>query len=100
MPDSPFLPSPQSDPAPQPPPLENEPEDRRLIRPWHLALIGLLVGYPLSVGPTIWLSRTLDPNQQHVEVLMWTFAPLEYLYRTVTPVRIFYDWYLPLFGVK
>ena len=91
---------PPSDPLPETPRLESEPEERRRIRPWHLAAMGMLVGYPLSVGPAIWLSRTLDPRQEHILVLMWIFAPLEFLHRTVEPVRAFYDWYLSFFGVK
>lgn len=98
MSDVPTPSSPFSDPVPEPSRLESEPEERRWIRPWHLALVGVLVGYPLSVGPVLWLSRTLDPNQDHIIFLMWIFAPLEFLHRTVSPVHAFYDWYLSFFG--
>ena len=100
MSDLPSPSSPSSDPAAQPSRLENEPEKRPLFRPWLLAVVGLFVGYPFSVGPAIWLSRMLDPDQKHVLVLMWIFAPLEFLHRTVAPIRAFYDWYLSFFGVR
>ncbi len=100
MSDLPSPASPSSDPVRKPSRPESEPEERRYLRPWPLALTGLLVGYPLSVGPAVWLSKTLGSGQEITLVLMRIYAPLEYLHRNVPPVHSFYDWYLPFFGVK
>ena len=82
------------------PPLDSEPEERRSIRPWHLALIGLVAGYPLSVGPVAWICETLDPARQYTGFIRIAYQPLTFLYDRLLPVRVFYDWYLGLFGVR
>ena len=97
MSDSPIPSPPAGDLDPEPARLEREPEERWSIRPWHWAMTGILVGYPLSVGPVVWLSRTFDPGHSWDRYLVWIYSPLEYLHRNVSVVNSFYDWYLPLF---
>lgn len=82
------------------PTLDSEPEERRSIRPWHLALIGLVSGYPLSVGPVAWICEILDPARQYTGFIRIAYEPVKFLYDRMPPVRLFYDWYLGLFGVR
>ncbi len=86
-------------PIPEQPPLDSEPEERRWIRPWQLAVVGILVGYPLSVGPVAWICQWLDPTGQHTGYVQVAYLPIRFLYERLAPVRAFYGWYLDLFGV-
>lgn len=86
-------------PSPDLPPLDSEPVERRLVRPWQLAVIGVFVGYPLSVGPVAWICLILDPTKQYIGYVQAAYVPIKFLYETLPPVRAFYNWYLGLFGV-
>lgn len=90
----------ETPPTPDQPQLDSEPEERRLLRPWHLALTGGLVGYPLSVAPVAWICRMIDPTMQFTAWLRLVYAPIKALYEAIPFVREFYDWYFSLFGVK
>lgn len=83
-----------------PPPLEAEPETPPFLRPWFVALLGGFVGYPLSVAPVAWVCQKVDPAGTWTEYVRMGYLPLKFLYDTVPPVRLFYDWYLGLFGVR
>ena len=68
---------------------------------WGIALmiVAFLVGYPLSVGPIVFLDSKypalIDPIEPALEVI---YAPIGYLYEKSELLRDFYDWYLPLWG--
>ncbi len=83
-----------------PPQLEAEPELPSFLRPWFIALLGAFVGYPLSVAPVAWVCQKVDPNGTWTEYIRMGYLPLKFLYDTLPPVRLFYDWYLGLFGVR
>ena len=85
--------------APERPPLDSEPDDRSLIRPWHLAVAGILISYPLSVGPVAWMCRWLDPMQQHTGFVQVIYFPIKLLFDRLPLVRTFYKWYFRLFGL-
>lgn len=57
--------------------------------------VSLLLLYALSVGPALKLCDSKPPAALQV-----CYAPLEYLYRHVSVVEKFYDWYLKLWGVE
>jgi hypothetical protein len=73
---------------------------RSPLRWWiALAVCLFLVGYPLSVGPIVFLDdkfpKMIDPLEPALEA---AYAPLGYLYENSQVVRDFYDWYLPWWG--
>jgi len=80
-------------------PLTSEPEVRSLARPWLLALVGALVGYPLSPAPVIWALQKVGWTAVAAksELFYW---PVVVVYRNVPMVRAFYDWQFDLLGVR
>jgi hypothetical protein len=81
--------SPASDAAPV------EPEPRRAgagLALWLTLL--LLVAYPLSVGPAVWLAERNVVPKKAVEVV---YAPLEALAEHSQFAGRFLDWYVGLF---
>jgi len=58
-------------------------------------IVFLLLLYALSVGPALKLCGSKPPAALQV-----CYAPLEYLYRHVSIVEKFYDWYLKLWGIE
>jgi hypothetical protein len=61
-----------------------------------LLVLVFVVGYALSPGPVI---KVFGVTKSPVD-LEKLYAPLIYLYDNVPAVRDFYEWYLPLWGVK
>jgi len=86
--------------SPSPPPLDEEPPSPRVLRPWLFALVGLFAGYPLSVAPVAWICQKLDPGGTSTDFVRMAYLPIKFLYDSVPFVRVFYDWYLGLFGVR
>ena len=54
----------------------------------------MLIGYPLSLGPLVFLSNT---NLLPSPILRVWKAPLDWADDQSDIVRDFYDWYLPFF---
>jgi hypothetical protein len=73
----------------------------RACRRWWIALViaAFLAGYPLSIGPIMFLDgkypEIIDPIEPALDV---AYAPIEYLYENSELVRKFYNWYLPWWG--
>jgi hypothetical protein len=80
-------------------PLASEPEVRSLARPWLLALVGVLVGYPLSPAPVIWSLQKAGWKSiaDQSELFYW---PIVVVYRNVPLVQAFYDWQFELLGIR
>lgn len=64
---------------------------------WLFILV--LVIYPLSVGPVAKVVDVVD-NSTLESVCEVLYAPLAYLCDKVPWVDDFYEWYLPLWGVR
>ena len=60
-------------------------------------IASLLIGYPLSLGPLVFLGNSnLLPNVLSPILRVWK-APLDWADDQSDIVRDFYDWYLPFF---
>lgn len=82
-------------------PVGDEPSQRRFSS--VAILFALLVLYPLSVGPVIFvLDRVLKmtPDNPVSQTLMTIYAPLIWLGEHSTIVKSVIIWYLNLFGVR
>jgi len=67
---------------------------------WSLFLwlpLVILILYALSPGPAFRLAAQLPTGVSGLAVF---YGPLGFLYDHVPAVHAFYDWYLPLWGVK
>ena len=53
--------------------------------------------YVLSPGPVLHLLYNSSLPDSLITII---YGPIIYLYETASPVRTFYDWYLPIWGVK
>ena len=60
---------------------------------WVFIGLALLVLYPLSAGPMVWLHENfyLDASGQVVETV---YAPLKFIADNNKQVKMFLDWYL------
>ena len=67
---------------------------------WIIGVAGLLVGYPLSAGPMVYLLDRGAVPASVVPVVHVYFAPLEWALEHSKWVEAFYDWYLPFFKVR
>lgn len=76
----------------------SETDPRPWCRPWRLALIGVLVGYPLSPAPVLWMLEKLGLTSiaSRAELYYW---PLVFACRHVEFVRDFYDWQFRLLDI-
>jgi hypothetical protein len=71
---------------------EQTPQESGKSLPWHilwLLIAGVLVAYPLSIGPVAKHHRHNLP-----QVLESFYAPLATLYDKSPPMHHFFDWYL------
>ena len=61
-----------------------------------VALVVVLVGYPLGIGPAIWLydHDCFDEDGLPLAALRWLYGPLKWLdFYGPQPVRDALDWY-------
>jgi hypothetical protein len=61
---------------------------------WLLVLV-IFIGYPLSVGPIAALYSGKAPSW-----VLPFYAPLDYAVEHIPGLGAFYEWYLPLWGVR
>lgn len=47
---------------------------------WIVAVIVLLVAYPLSIGPVMWLDRHGYVAEPAIDLLMYFYVPLQIVY--------------------
>jgi hypothetical protein len=73
-------------------------EDERGGGPAVLAVAGLLllILYPLSLGPAVWLDRRYDLPNFIEDPLEAMYAPLEWLADVCEPIDDGFDWYIDL----
>jgi hypothetical protein len=62
---------------------------------WIAGLI--LLFYVLSTGPACKLEEKGVVSEN---VLHWVYVPLWFLYEHCRPAHVFFDWYLPVWGVS
>ena len=76
-----------------------ETKPRQWPRPWQFALVGALVGYPLSPAPVLWMldRMGLATIASHAELYYW---PLVFACQHIPVIQSFYEWQFRLLGVN
>jgi len=78
--------------------MSNEDNNKSSSSGWFVFVIFILVSYPLSVGPYVWLSENGYVSGSLETAVEKFFFPLQFLYENSTAVELFFYWYLKLFG--
>jgi len=81
------------------PNMSNDDKKKRSGFGWFVFVIFILVSYPLSVEPAVWmLNKGYIPDSLFFPLTSF-YYPLKLLYDASTTVESFFDWYLGLFGI-
>jgi hypothetical protein len=74
--------------------MSNEPKKRSRKWIWWLAVLALLLLYPLSIGPAYWLAIDSPVPVVSVKTLNWFYAPVWRLWAASDWAKGLVNWYM------